>query len=501
MISRRNTQDTSFRDYSWSNRFLTLAIGGILFLTMYPFQLSHAKPCRYGVPFFLGSSGKAGGPLDIFLNVLLFMPYGFGIGTKLLRRGTSRTATLICTTLAGALFSYAIEFTQLYVPFRDSGWQDVLTNTTGAFLGCCVAFLLGSWIFHHLSNVQGNVQRWITPRRLASLLVIYLGTWFIVSAFLTREISLQDWRNDCLLIFGNDAAGRRPWKGKVLQVQIWDHTFSKKAADRLTSGLSAPAMDDPLANLDFGDEQSSNGTNTARQTASRSVPIVASPALSNFVVNRIKRANQFSIRAVLLPRVGAETNGPILSLSQEAGFADLYIGERGDDVVFWFRSPVNVRRGSIEWEKIPNALNESRARTVIFSYDGSTLSSYIDGKNIQNRRLGVQTALASYVRHLKVNELNGYRYIYYALLFFPAGALIGIIATAPLWRLMHRSGVVVFWCVVPAVVLEWILADATRAPFSLGNIALAVTCTLVGLLWANTDGRPRVHLATGPPSV
>jgi len=452
---------------------------------MYPFELSHAKPYRYGSPFFLGSSGKAGGPLDIFLNILLFMPYGFAIGTKLLRRGMSRRTILIYTTLAGTLFSYAIEFTQLYVPSRDSGWQDVLTNTTGALAGCVVAVLFGPWIFRHLSGLQRRVQAWITPGRLASALVIYFGIWFTASAFLTRKISLEDWRSDCFLVFGNDPAGRRPWNGKVLQVQIWNRALPKQIAEQLTSNPSAPVTDDPLLNFDFGGEQSSNGASSAPQASSHTVTTATAPTLSSYLVNRVKQANQFSIRAVLMP--GAATNGRVLSLGQQSGFADFYISQQEDDFVFWFRSPVTMKWRNLDW-KIPKAIRGGGVRTVMFSYDGSAVSSYVDGNEIQTRVMGVQTALASYVRDLKEGELNGYRDIYYALIFFPAGALLGLVLTAPLWRRVDRFTVVVLGAVLPALVLEWILMRATKAPFSYGHAALAVAYTVLGLLWMNADG-------------
>lgn len=498
MISLHNTQDASSLDYSWSNRFLILAVAGILFLTMYPFEISHAKPSWHGLPFLLGRDTKAGGPLDIVLNILLFMPYGFAIGAKFLRRGTPRRTILIYTGLAGALFSYAIEFTQLYVPFRDSGWEDVLTNTTGAFLGCIVAFFFADWVFRRLSNVQRDAQAWATPRRLATALLIYLGVWFVVSTFLIQKISLEDWRSDCFLVFGNNPEGLRPWRGKVLQVQIWNRALSKGIAEQLTSSARTPQMDDPLVNLDFGGQDSSNGANTEPQTASRAVTIAASPTLSNYVIDNVKQSNQFSIRAVLLP--GLATNGWIVSLSQKSGFADFYMGQQDDDVVFWFRSPVTARWRNMYW-KIPNALSDSGVRRVMFSYDGSSLRSYMDGKTIETRALGVQTALASCVRHLKINELTGYRDIYYALLFFPVGTLLGLVVTAPMWRRADRLAAVALWALLPAVILEWILMRATRAPFSIENAVLAVAYTLLGFLWINSDGAHRIDRAASTPAL
>ena len=73
-----------------SNRILLLATAGILFLTLYPFRFDfHAAVPGGGSPFLLGRSEKTAGLLDVFLNVLLFIPFGFGLAAKLRERGKS----------------------------------------------------------------------------------------------------------------------------------------------------------------------------------------------------------------------------------------------------------------------------------------------------------------------------------------------------------------------------------------------------------------------------
>src|SRR6202021_4243596 len=94
---------------SWSNRILILATVGILFLTMYPFRLNIHPLANGASPFFLGKSGKSGF-VDAFLNVLFFVPFGFGLAEKLRERGKSIRFALLVTLAAGAVFSYAIEF-------------------------------------------------------------------------------------------------------------------------------------------------------------------------------------------------------------------------------------------------------------------------------------------------------------------------------------------------------------------------------------------------------
>src|ERR1700723_3323835 len=109
---------------SWSNRILILATVGILFLTMYPFRVVIHPLANGASPFFLGKSSKSG-VVDAVLNVLLFVPFGFGLAEKLREREKSVQFVLGTALATGMLFSYLIEFSQLYIPERDSGWEDV----------------------------------------------------------------------------------------------------------------------------------------------------------------------------------------------------------------------------------------------------------------------------------------------------------------------------------------------------------------------------------------
>ncbi len=83
---------------SWSNRILTLSVAGILFLTLYPFRFSlHANPQLNGSPFLLVSGVKSSGPVAAFLNISLFVPFGFGLSQKLREKGKSETQQFCCS--------------------------------------------------------------------------------------------------------------------------------------------------------------------------------------------------------------------------------------------------------------------------------------------------------------------------------------------------------------------------------------------------------------------
>jgi hypothetical protein len=75
---------------SRSNRILALSVVGILFLTLYPFRFSlHPNSSLNGSPFLLVSGVKIGGPFDAFLNISLFVPFGFGLSQKHREQGKS----------------------------------------------------------------------------------------------------------------------------------------------------------------------------------------------------------------------------------------------------------------------------------------------------------------------------------------------------------------------------------------------------------------------------
>jgi VanZ family protein len=71
---------------------------------------------------------------DILRNILGFVPFGFALYGYLLLSGRTRSALLV-TVLAGACTSFGIEVLQAFIPQRDSGLTDVMTNTFGMFCG------------------------------------------------------------------------------------------------------------------------------------------------------------------------------------------------------------------------------------------------------------------------------------------------------------------------------------------------------------------------------
>ena len=100
--------------------------------------------------------------VDLVLNVLLFIPYGFGLGTMRVSR-LRGYLVVVLTTLV-------VEFLQMYVvPGRHSSVADVVTNTLGGILGMALA---------------NQARTFIDPAvsRARSLALVGLGAWLALLA-------------------------------------------------------------------------------------------------------------------------------------------------------------------------------------------------------------------------------------------------------------------------------------------------------------------------------
>jgi glycopeptide antibiotics resistance protein len=117
--------------------WLTLVAAGVIFyIALYPFNFSPGVTAlRRQGPFFDWFVLVAKSWDGWLENVLFFMPFGLGWAWWSRVKGRRIGGSWWATGLLGLLFSFGIEFLQLYVPTRDSSWDDVVMNTLGALAG------------------------------------------------------------------------------------------------------------------------------------------------------------------------------------------------------------------------------------------------------------------------------------------------------------------------------------------------------------------------------
>ena len=507
MRDKHTGMSTLVLERGWSIRILLLATAGILFLTLYPFRFDfHAAVPGGGSPFLLGRSLKAGRLLDVVLNVLLFVPFGFGLAAKLRQRGKSRAFTLALAMAAGAFFSYCIEFLQIYIPPRDSGWEDVFTNGSGSVVGLVLYELLGKRVLDWMSNCESWLESLLTLRRTFVVLLIYFTLWFAASYRFQKTTRLSDWRSDALLVVGNDASGKFPWKGTVNAVQIWDLALRSEVAQQLSAGLVADAANPGLL-VDY-DFSAGPPFRNQRQISSElawvpRAPVAAdsglltldgtswlstSAAVPDLIAN-LQKTNQFTVRVLCTPAETDAGDARIVSISQPTGFADLTLRQEDANLVFWFRNPLSASHAILAWY-YPRIFTAGRTRDILYTYDGSNLSLFVDGKQeTLTYRLGPGAALVKFVRRIQPGELEGYNYIYYILIFCLPGAILGLAAR----NLPEPRAAKSLWLgsifVIPAILLEWILVSTSGRSFSSLYLGLSLLLAVGSFLWINSDRR------------
>jgi hypothetical protein len=491
----------------WSNRILVLATAGILFLTLYPFRFDFHVVSPAGTsPLFLGASLKPAGFLDAFLNVLLFVPFGFGLAEKLRERGKSFAFTLAISLVAGALFSYTIELLQYFIPQRDSGWEDVFTNGSGSVVGCITYELLGALLLGGLSRCDRLLESLLTLRRALVFLLLYFALWFAASFLLQRGSRLSNWRADAQLVVGNDASGKFPWKGTLNAVQIWDLALRKEVVEQLSAGQPVDSANPGLL-VDY-DFSAGPPFRNQRQISSElawvpRAPVAAdsglltldgaswlttSVAVPDLIAN-LQKTNQFTVRVLCTPAETDAGDARIVSISQPAGFADLTLRQEDASLVFWFRNPLSASHAILAWY-YPKIFAAGRTRDILYTYDGSNLSLFIDGKQeTLIYRLGPGAALAKFLRRIQPGELEGYNYIYYVLIFCLPGAVLGLAARNLPPPRVPKSLWLACVFLIPAILLEWILVSTSGRSFSSQYLGLSLVLAVGSFLWINCDRR------------
>lgn len=121
----------------WRSAGLYLAllayVAFIVYGSLYP--LTHWRmPAHNPLSFLSDPWPRYVTRTDITTNVLVYIPFGLLLGAILYQTMKLRQA-LIWVTVCGLVFSFVMEYLQMFVPGRNSSYVDIMTNTLGTFIG------------------------------------------------------------------------------------------------------------------------------------------------------------------------------------------------------------------------------------------------------------------------------------------------------------------------------------------------------------------------------
>jgi VanZ family protein len=488
----------------WSNRILILSLLGITYFTFFPFRLDFASPqSRTTSPFLLGPSLKHGVHADFFLNVLLFIPFGFGFSAQFRKRGVSKGRVLILAFAAGAITSYAVEFLQFYIPTRNAAWDDVTPNALGAVFGFLLFDPCSEMLLNPLTAWEEKIEEWFSLGRASLFLVAYLGFFFLLSIPLQRETRLSNWDPDVPMFVGSDGTARHAWKGQIAKLQVWNRALSEESARKLTSGEPAPGTQTGLlASYEFSGAPPFEDQEKALPAL---IWISSSPPRDSNVLDlngsswlrtkasvtrlteALQRSNQFTLRAVCTPADSADLEQFIVYISQVYGTPDLTLRRDGADLAFWFRSPLSMHRSFLTW-RVRGVFAPGQSRDILVSSDGSNVSLYVDGKrDSRNYHLSPGTALVHKFARVYAFDMDGYLVIYDTLIFFPAGMLLGTISRKQLSRAPAGRLLLFLGLLLPSALYQFILVGVSGKSVSWREIILCLLLTLLGAWFSNAD--------------
>jgi VanZ family protein len=312
---------------------------------------------------------------DAPLNVLLFVPFGFGLAGLLARRGRQSGAAWR-VLLVAALLSAALEAAQLFMPDRVPSVADVAANTLGALLGYGLfrAWMMGFGV---------ALQRYATRRNLLIGLSLYTVGVALLTTYLFRSVHLSNWDTSFPLVVGNEAIGKRQWSGRVetLTLEAGLDSLLFYAPYDLTGDapfeVSTQHKTAPPLEWREGPATAQNGRVVVvgpGEWLATSEPLVGFSETTS-------ATDDFRIETVVATSDPAQ-RGParIVSISADAERRNITIGQEFDALIIRLRTPAAGENGQKPEALVPGVFADQRPRHIDVTYDAPMLRVRVDGE-------------------------------------------------------------------------------------------------------------------------
>jgi len=411
----------------------------ILYTTLFPFDFLFSHQSASFDFSFVTSDAL----VDYLRNILLFIPFSFGLVYLLLSRAKRyRQIVVVIVIFSGIGLSTMVEILQLFLSARNPSLADILANSIGTFCGLLIFYFWGEKLLNYLPRF---------PRMLlAAIITSHLMVMGVSYVSLTNATGLNNWDPSYPLLLGNEKNGDRPWQGSVSNLQIADYAISEKEISRVFNGEIVDSLIAyyPLTSTTSLADQTQQQPNLSWHGTRPTVPLETGVALdSNHwlrshtpttnLFRRLADTSQFTL-SLMVTTTNLDQTGParIVTLSANPFYRNFMVGQDGSDLIIRLRTPATGENGTKPELAIPNIFTDTQPHHLVILYNGATLDAYIDSLD-QHYTFALTPHVTFFQYILPVDTwririssafLPVYGVLYYGLMMFiPLGYLLYLI--------------------------------------------------------------------------
>ena len=466
---------------SSSSRIVVLwLVGGLLLIllgTLAPFNftpLSMGKKEALRSFFQHPSDG-----FDFYGNIVLFFPYGVGLG--LLLKGRVMPLWMKLVSLVGLSFglTVTVEVLQLFLPSRSSSATDIFTNTIGGtFSGL---YVLLDWRRYTRQILDWLQWEWSRTGMVVGLLLLWVGLMNGSALTLQSMTDLTNWSTEFRLAIAQEVTGEFPWSGTVSGLSMGSRALNEAEVSTLFQSPTFPDLSAVGLKADLKIDREGEPNAKTRRFTQDQPPQDAIAA--------ILQSQQFTLSTTIeIKDIDPSDHPRIVTISQDKYQRNVALLQEGDRLIVAVRSPVTgyngdrfilTARRSLEIRpyRIVVTYREGRLRLYTASNTASNTIFNTTAPTLDELILKPEFTLFQYIlpdhgSHVSLDEVNQrwfasrfYPIVFYAIWSLPLGILVLRVFTL-VFTSRRRSSV---WQMI------WIRIGFMMA---VGSLTLVFTTTL-----------------------